>query len=76
MPLFIKPPTPLSPKSNSMFIKPFEKHFSGVVTTPRFSKTLSKSSRECSHPRVFGSTISFPKDIDANHQVSSKRGVE
>jgi hypothetical protein len=43
MPLFIKPPTPLPPMSNSMFIKPFEKHFSGVVTTPRFTKTLSKS---------------------------------
>jgi hypothetical protein len=47
---------PLAPKS-------FRKHFSGVGTTPRFSKTFLKLYREFSHPRVFGSTTSFSQRL-------------
>jgi hypothetical protein len=48
---FLLAQVPFAPKS-------FRKHFSGLDTTPRFSKPFSKLYREFSHPRVFGSTTS------------------
>jgi hypothetical protein len=64
-------PTSFSKTTNSSFLiaqvpfapKSFRKHFSGVATTPRFSKPFSKLYREFFHPRVFGSTTSVSQRL-------------
>jgi hypothetical protein len=49
---FWKPPHLFPPCPTPFVQNHFRKHFNGVDTTPRFSKTFSKLFFECSHPRV------------------------